>query len=66
MEAKEILGPSNLAAEGIRKQARKDAKTGNYRASLYQGLARIIYIRAYLGAREKMGLLGKTGPGKEI
>ncbi len=50
--------------EAVKTQALEDAKTGNYQPNKFKDTARVVYVRAYLGAREKMGLLGIAGPGK--
>lgn len=53
--------------EKIQVKAKEDAKAGTYRPDDYKHPdSRVIYVRAYLGAREKMGLLGVAGPGKDI
>jgi hypothetical protein len=50
--------------EKIIATARKNAKAGKYHPEKYQDTFRVVYVRAYLAAREKMGLLGKMGKGK--
>jgi hypothetical protein len=58
-----------MTIDQVSRNAKEDAKTGNYQPELYDesfenGSHRRVYVNAYLGAREKMGLLGKAGPGK--
>lgn len=58
-----------MTDEQIFENAKKDAKEGNYRPKLYDnsfrnGSQRLIYTKAFLAEREKMGLIGYAGPGK--
>jgi hypothetical protein len=51
--------------KNIEIKGKEDAIAGTFKPSQFEDVTeRMVYVRAYLGAREKMGLLGKVGIGR--
>lgn len=60
-----------MIIDQVIEKAKEDAKTGNYNPDAFDdsfknGSQRMVYVRAYLAAREKMGMLGIVGLGMKV